>query len=742
VSALAAAHVAYTDPTAPRPADPVGADLCAAGKILRFADGPALPLPATEGAGAPASQTDVLHNDLSVTVDPAAGSLTGANTMTIRSLADGLTEVGVRISDQFSLPQVLVDGAAAPWTRLSPTTIRVTLPTPMNTGDVFSLTVAYSGPGVAAGFGSITFGTHAGTPIFSTLSETWYAYTWWPHKDDGQNDNRDKATADIRVTAPDWMTIASNGVLQSETPLAGGLKETHWAATSPMTTYLLSMAGTNYTRFGAVWSHAGGSMPLDFLIYPENDTPTNRNALLQIIPMLDVFSALYGPYPFLNEKYGVYQFNFPGGMEHQTMSGQGSFGQSLSAHELAHQWWGDEVTCADWSNIWLNEGFATYSEALWQEFRPGGSVAGLHAAMAARRPTVFLSSTFIPNPVNPNRIFNTHYTYRKGAWILHMLRHAIGDQAFFDSLAAYRAAHAGGGATTDDLRAAVESVVGEPMDWFFQEWVFEPGAPWYEHAAIERVVGGQRYAEVMIRQASPPTYPIYTMPIDLGVTTDAGLSTVIVRNDAAAEHFLIPLDGPLQSVELDPDSWILTEDVTAVAFAEGPPKIVAVTPAPGSTAPVIDDVTITFQAPVTISQADVTLTGPGGAAAFSFVYDDAAQTATITPAGTLTPGQWTVTLADTVVSAISGLALDGETNAAPPAGPMGGDGEPGGAAVFTFTVARPADLNGDGVVNGADISFILSAWGPCPIPGPCPEDLNGDGAVNGADITFVLSDWG
>ena len=728
--------------TAEPPADPtlgaIGADLCAAGKVALFTDG-ALPQTATEAATDPNLNTDVLHNDIAIEIDPAAQTLAGSNTMTVRSLVDGLTTFDVRIRSQFNLPSVLVDGAPASWTRQSTTTITITLPVTKNTGDTFTVTVSYDGPAVNVGFGSINFDTHAGTDVVFTLSEPWYAYSWWPNKDD----NRDKATADIRITTPDWMTVAANGVLQSETNIAGARKVTHWSTAIPMTTYLHSFAATNYTKFTDTYTYPGGSMPLEFFVYPEFDTTSNRNKWLEVKTMLDVFGQLYGPYPFLSEKYGLYQFGFGGGMEHQTMTGEGGFGESLTAHELSHQWWGDNVTTADWSNIWLNEGFATYSEALWAEFKPGGTAADLHAAMAARVPTSFNDSTFIPNPTDPNRIFSTNFTYRKGAWILHMLRHVVGDQAFFDSLAAYRAANQLGSATTDDFRLAVESVTGTPMDWFFTEWVFDVGAPWYEHAFTEHLVNGQRYAEVLIRQASPTNYPLFTMPIDLGVDTSASSTVAVVTNDAPAEHFLLPIDGSLQNVRFDPDTWILAENDTAITFTEGPPKIIARSISPGASVAPSAPMTVTFHKPVSITGSNVALVGPAGPIATTVSYDAPSQTATITPTQTLAPGAWTLTILDTVTDLASSQNLDGEIGLAAPAGPLGGDGVAGGDAVIPFTVTGSvADINGDGVVDGADLAFVLSAWGACVPAQPCPADLTGDGLIDGADIAFLLSAWG
>jgi hypothetical protein len=731
VAGLAAPAQPLDDPTIGVP----GSDLCAQTRLLVQGEIGLDSLRAAPNTG----DTDVLHNDLDIEVDYASNFLGGANTMTVRSAIDGLTAMEVRLRQNYTISSVTVDGAPAAWSRLSLTTIEVTLPAVMNTDDVFDLRVEYGGTPINVGFGSINYTTHNGAPYIFTLSEPWYAYSWWPAKDD----NLDKATADIRVTAPSTMLVASNGLLVSQTALSGGRTAHQWSTTHPMATYLASIAATNFNHFSATYNHTGGSMPLEFYIYPESDTPQTRDAWLQVIPMLDTFGALFGPYPFLDEKYGIYQFEFQGGMEHQTMTGQGGFGLSLTAHELAHQWWGDNVTCATWSDIWLNEGFATYSEALWEEFQPGGTQADLFAAMAARRPKNFNGSTYIPSPTDPNRIFSTNFTYRRGAWILHMLRYVIGDQNFFDALAAYRAGCQGASATTEDFRAAVESVTGTNLSGFFNQWVYGVGAPHYEHAWADSDVNGQRYLDILIRQTQPGGYePVFAMPIEFDVETTESVTRVRLDNDAADEHLLVAVDGPVLDVVFDPDVRILAESVATTPYTEGPPRIVGIDVAPGASLLASQPISVTFLKDVLVSASDVSLDGPGGSVPIDVSYNAGSHTLLVTPQAPLQPGAHTLTIADTVVDVATAQPLDGET----PEGALTtdlitGDGVAGGDATFTFitpTNASLADLTGDGSVNGADLAILLAAWGAS----GSPADLNGDSAVDGADLAILLSVWG
>ncbi|MHC4209849.1 MAG: M1 family metallopeptidase, partial [Planctomycetota bacterium] len=391
---------------------------------------------------APAAQagvlgdTDVLHYDLDLEIVPAFTWLGGANTISVRSLIDGLTTFQVRLHDTFDITSAQVDGLAAPWQRLSATTIEVDLGRSYDAGEEFEVMVAYGGVPVSLGFGSINFTSQGGYPLVFTLSEPWFAYTWWPAKDD----NNDKATGEFKITVPNPLSVASNGLLLSVDGVGGGRRRYNWLTGYQTATYLFSFSATFYHTFSGTYIYDGGSMPVDFFIFPDSDNPANRDAWLETVTMLPVFGDLFGLYPFLDEKYGIYQFGFGGGMEHQTMTGQGSFTETLTAHELAHQWWGDMITCGTWQDMWLNEGFATYSEDLWKEFEPGGGgTDALHAHMDIRRPSDVNGSVYVPleDADNFNRIFSGNFSYRKGAWVLHQLRHVVGDQDFFDILAAY-----------------------------------------------------------------------------------------------------------------------------------------------------------------------------------------------------------------------------------------------------------------------------------------------------------------
>ncbi|MBL8746521.1 MAG: Ig-like domain-containing protein [Phycisphaerae bacterium] len=729
---------------------------CAHAKSLRarFAQGEnpdGSPVSILAAPPADYANVDLLHNNLNIEVNPSTGFLGGSNTMTFRSVVDSLTQVRVRLQNIFNVTSVRVGGAPVGASQLDDRHITVFLDRAYNVNEVFDVSVDYSGFPQNNGFDAILFTTQGGAPIASTLSETDFAYTWWPTKDD----NRDKATAYLRFTVPSTMSVASNGSMMIVTDAAPGKKTWYWKTNYPIATYLVSFAITNYNRFSGSYNWGGGVMPLEFFIYPGSDTSSNRNAWLQTAQMLATYRPIFGLYPFINEKYGIYQFPFGGGMEHQTMTGQGTFSESVTAHELGHQWWGDMVTCASWNDIWLNEGFATYAEALWLERKPGAlGEPSLHSAMASRRPSAVNSSVYIYEPLNNsdiNRIFSTSFSYRKPAWVLHMLRHVVGESTFFDILAAYRAAFEFKSATTDDFIAVAETVYGQDLNWFFDPWIYNIGAPAYQRASRTITVNGQTYVELMIRQAQSASYPIFTMPLDVELFIGGVSSTRTVWNNAAQQWYLLPVSAAPTTVTLDPKPWVLATSNTTTAFSEGPPKVIATSPAPGIELPTnfAGPISVTFHKNVTTTAANYSLTREGGGAPlFSFTYNSATRTTTLSPASPLPGGQYTLTILDAVVDPLSGRALDGEVSDPTSASSFpSGNGLPGGAAVIRFSVSSPppapcfGDADGNQQVDFADITSVLADWGASYVPGavPAPGDADHDGAVNFADITAVLA---
>ncbi len=641
-----------------------------------------------------ALETDVLHYRLELEVSPASRMLDGANTMTVACVADGVSAFRFWLHPALAVSALSVDGRAAAWRRLDERALEVELGSSCNAGDRFELRVAYRGSPVTAGLSSIVFESQGGWPVVATLSEPWFAYTWWPVKED----SRDKATGELVITVPAELTVVANGVLVDVQAVAGGRRRFHWSTAYPTSPYLFAFAATRYSSVAASFVHDGGAMPVELHLYPGSDTEDNRERWEAVVAMLGTFGDLFGPYPFLAEKYAIYQFPWRGGMEHQTASGQGgdhAFSEYLTAHELAHQWWGDLVTCATWSDIWLNEGFATYAEALWSERGAGANGASaLRNAMAARRPGNLEGTVYIASPTSVQRIFSADLSYRKGAWVLHMLRRVVGDESFFAALEGYRERFAYRSATTADFQSVAEEVAGRGLGWFFAEWVYGGGAPTYRYGWREHELAGQRFLEISLEQTQAD--PVFTMPLELEILAGGGAQRPRLWNDARLQHYLLPVSAPVDAVEVDPDAWVLTRSKDDAAFVDGPPRVVAVAPAPGSTLRAGDPLsaTVSFHEDVVIGPGCVVLRrGDGAEYDLEVAYDPATFTATMVSQRPLSGGRYELILSDAILDASGAIALDGELDAdAGSALLPSGDGVTGGETVIQYTVvgARPS----------------------------------------------------
>ncbi|MBI4579815.1 MAG: hypothetical protein HY718_08940 [Planctomycetes bacterium] len=743
------------------PTDEAKAGLCghALAEIERFESGkPPGGLPITLEAQA---DTDITHCflDIVVRTDTSPKRIEGTNTLDAASLAAGLAQMTLDLDGGMTVDAVKVNGVAAAYTR--PTNqIAINLGAAYDVGQAFQVQVTYHGTPRSRtdqfSFDFFSTQTNGQDVIAASFSQPFYAKYWWPCKDNN-GENSDKFTLDLHVTVPDTMTVAANGVLQGVDTLAGNRKKYRWHEGYPIVTYLVSFAATHYTKITRYYEHVGGYMPVEFYIYPDQ-VGTSEPYLDTVVQAITTFSlpSLYGQYPFINEKYGIAQFQWCCGMEHQTMTSQGAYtSENRNVHELAHQWWGDYVTCKTWHDIWLNEGFARFSEALFKEKRPGGSYASYLAHLNANRPSTTGTGTVYRYDISTtSAIFSTTYSYNKGAWVTHMLRRVLADQPFFTSLIVYRNAFAGGAADTEDFRAVCESVVNSDLGWFFSQWVYNAGAPYYRYGWEAEQIGGQNWVRLHVQQYQKTVVSSFPnamkMPIDVTLTTGTGSTTRRIWNDATGtgntvtEWFLLPADGPVTSVQFDKDTWILRGAATNVAYVPGPPKIVAAAPSPQANVPTfpgVAAVTLNFSEPVACTSAHFSVAGSlSGPHPFLLSRDATHLTATLSFDRPLPNGQtWTVQIAETVSAERSGLALDGEIAEPLAAALPSGDGLPGGAAILTFTIKPFApDLDRDNDVDDADLlafEACLTGPGAGPPPAECESiDFDGDGDVDQSDF--------
>jgi aminopeptidase N len=458
--------------------------------------------------------------------------------------------------------------------------VSVVLPTALAVGVQDSITVSYSGlprsPIVNRG---LMFKTHTRlpggppddtSPIVANMSQPAYAQSWWPCKDKPG----DKFLVSMKLTVPDNLIGVSNGKLLSETPAAPGWKTYAWREDYPIATYLVSVAISDYVLLeeDCTTDGLGSFVPLkNWVFLADVDDATIEFAPL--CRMMDFCESLFGVYPFLGEKYGHAEFIWGGAMEHQTVTsiGHGALDGTgthdwLVVHELAHQWFGDSLTPGVWADIWLNEGFATYSEALWYEFDRGREEYFTYLANH-RNEEEWRSEgpVYDPVPVFPGRVI-----YDKGAWILHALRGRMGDGPFFNMVLEWAngSDRPLGHVATQGFIDLASQFAGEPLDDFLWPYLEESYLPQivFEHEISEGVAGPDTKVTVTLRQNQSR---LFDNVFPLVVTTASGTSTERLHLDSRSKSFAVEYAEAVTQVELDPEHWVIWKAAAPVATPQG-----------------------------------------------------------------------------------------------------------------------------------------------------------------------------
>lgn len=430
--------------------------------------------------------------------------------------------------------------------------------TTLTVGGIDSVSIYYQGVPANAAAGSFVNALHEGIPILWTLSEPYGSRNWWPCKD-GLDDKAD--SIDVFITTPSQYKSVSNGVRQQITT-ANSEQTAHWKHRYPIASYLVCMAVTNYEEFDLNVDAGGNSILMQTFCYPES-LPLFKQNTPKVLNSLQYFSNIFGDYPFKNEKYGHVQFGWGGGQEHQTSTFLIAPNENLMSHELAHQWFGDKVTCGSWHDIWLNEGFATHLASMDYEQKYPLTVIDNRKLEIEHITSIPDGAVWVDDTTNVSRIFNGRLSYRKGSHVLYMLRWILGDNVFFEGARDYLndPQLQYGFAKTEDLKRILEKVSGKDLTDFFSAWIYGEGYPSYQVAWSQQ--NFNRVKIILNQKTSHPSVSFFALPVALQFKNATQDETVVLNNTRNGEVFFEDIGFLADTVIVDPDYWLITKDNTS-----------------------------------------------------------------------------------------------------------------------------------------------------------------------------------
>jgi aminopeptidase N len=498
---------------------------------------------------------DVVYQRCEWTIDPVPTvvAISGTITFYFKTLKDDLQTLVFDLKSNMIVDAIVYHGTNVSFEHQNDK-IQIPFPTPFPINETDSISIIYNGNPGSSGLGSFVRRTHAGKPIIWTLSCPYGATDWFPCK----NDVTDKIDSiDIFIKAPKENLAASNGKLVSIQSVDDEWNIHHWQHRYPIAMYLICLAVTNYESYSD-WYVRNETDSLEILnyVYPESLT-TAQGKTPKTIESMGFFERLFGVYPYSDEKYGHAQFGWGGAMEHQTMSFMVNFNYDLIAHELAHQWFGNMISVGSWHDIWLSEGFATYSTALYQEAYYPATWTSWKKSAISNVVSSAKGSVYCQDTANVNALYNQRLIYNKGALVLHSLRWLIGDDAFFQTMWNY--AHDPAlrykSAVTSDFIAHAEAVSEKDLTEFFDTWVYGEGYPNYEFNVEQ--TDEQNATFILSQKPSHESVECFKMPIPVLFSGTERDTLIVFENNKLEQTFTFSPGFKIKSITFDPDKWLI-----------------------------------------------------------------------------------------------------------------------------------------------------------------------------------------
>ncbi|MES2515531.1 MAG: M1 family aminopeptidase [Bacteroidota bacterium] len=518
------------------------------------------------------------------------------NTLFISGNVKSLAKVVTPTLDSFAfvlhenhtIDSVYVNGAKRNFIRRD-SLVTATAGTPIPQNQLFYAIVYYKGTCPTGGSAAIGDGYNMatspswGNQVTWSLSEAICAYQWFPCK----QDLRDKIDSSwVYATTDSANMVGSNGRLKNVVTI-GNKKRYEWKSKYPIDYYLISVATAKYKPYilyAKPQYLVNDSIYIQNFVYDNainNSTWINgqRLELNKIVPTIELQSKLFGMYPFYKEKYGHCMAPLGGGMEHQTMTSLGFFDFELDAHELGHQWWGDHVTCAAWKDIFINEGWASYTEYLCHQYMTGTGTTPVQKMLDVHNNVMSQTggSCYFTNAdtMNSNVIFSSRLTYDKGSAVIHSLRYEINnDSVFFPAIRSFQAAYSFSTASVIDFKNHMQTQSGQNFAQFFNQWYYGEGYPTF--AVSWNQGGGVFYLKSTQTTSKPTSIPLFMTHVDYRITRTAKPDTIVrLYHGQNIENYSFPLTGTVTSIGVDPNNWILnkvgtnTHDLTLSASEIG-----------------------------------------------------------------------------------------------------------------------------------------------------------------------------
>ena len=497
---------------------------------------------------------DAIHYQIKLDLFPAEQKIRGEVAILLKINDEKSSAIDINFYDNLNISNITLNGKEAEYSR---TEKLLTIERTDTDADSALIKIIYEGTPKSLGFGSFNFKKVDNHYRVYTLSEPVFASTWFPCIDLPD----DKALADIFISNDSSSVSVSNGKLM-DVKTSGDRRIYHWKTFYPVSTYLIGIYSGNYNSYSQKYvTISGDSLNIVYYASPEKFEDAKRD-FSDHPRYIKTFEELFGPYPFVREKYAVAEFGWnAGAMENQTITGIGSdfisgrkFFSDMLIHELAHHWWGNAVGPKTWKDIWLNEGFATYSEALYWEKQ--SDIRALQSTLSGK------SGTFPDGTLyNPGNALFSRLIYNKGAWVLHMLRREVGDEHFFQILREYLRRYKYTNASTRDFREVCEQISKKNLKYFFDQWVFkgegiiEAEAEWSVKKTDEKFI-----TSITIKQLQKG-YDIYKFPIEIKLLSADKEESITANYRVEGREVTLNLESGFKPdrVDFDPESWLLAK---------------------------------------------------------------------------------------------------------------------------------------------------------------------------------------